>query len=365
MWYNPAMLLARYLSVQLVGPFLFGLSFFSGVLLLDKFFDIVDLLINRGVSLAMSVRVFLLFFPSVLSLSIPMSLLLACLLVFGRLSEDHELTALRASGLSFAQILWPPLAWAVCLFAFLIPFNATWSPRSVSAFRSLYHEIAQQDPLVKIEPGQFTPLRDARIYARRVDRVRDTLSDVWVYRRINGRSQRVYARTGAARTDDGAFTLNLSDGQIERFSPDRPQDVVHIRFKQYTLQVPLGEPVDPRSRSWRELTSRELSEEIRRRRAENGPAGEVLAEYHLRIAVAFAPLALALLGISLGITMERGGRGVGFGAATGVLFGYYLLLTLGLSLADRQAMPAFPALWMANAATLLAGGILYYRRVLR
>ncbi len=357
------MILARYLLLELTGPFLFGLSLFSGVLLLDKVFDIIDLLVNKGVSLALSVKIFTLFFPTVLSLSVPMSLLLACLLTFGRLSEDSEVTALRASGLSFVQILWPPLLLAAVLCALLTPFNTRWAPRSVSAFRTLYQEIANQDPLVKIEPGQFTPLRNLRLYAGKVDRVQNLLRDVWIYQSSEGTTQRVYAQTGVARSDARAFTLDLRDGQIERLSKAQPHDLVHIRFKHYTLQVPFAEVNDDHRRNLREFTSRELQRESLRRRAGGQPDGDIRAEYHLRYAISFAPLALALLGISLGMTLERGGRGVGFGAAVGVIFVYYVLLILGLNLAQKDAMPAVPALWMANAASLAAGAFLYRRRL--
>ncbi|HMU95571.1 MAG TPA: LptF/LptG family permease, partial [Elusimicrobiota bacterium] len=117
------MILARYLTGQFLPPFFFGLSIFSGVLLLDKLFDLLDLLINKGVSLWTSAQIFFLFFPTILSLSVPMALLLACLLTFGRLSEDNEILALRASGLSFRQILWPPLAVAGLVSLALLPFN--------------------------------------------------------------------------------------------------------------------------------------------------------------------------------------------------------------------------------------------------
>lgn len=359
------MVLARYLLFQLTGPFLFGLSLFSGVLLLEKLFDVIDLLVNKGVSLALSARIFALFLPTALSLSLPMSLLLACLLAFGRLSEDNEVTALRASGLSFSQILRPPLALAAATCLFLIPFNTRWAPRSVADFRSLYFEIANQDPLVKVEPGQFIAMRDVRLYADKVDRDRGSLENVWIYRRKGDTTQRIYAKSGVARSDEKQLTLDLRDGQLERLTRGEPREMVHIQFKRYTLQIPfVGNPGD-RSKGWREMTSRELNAEIRRLREAGAPTGEPRAEYHLRYAVAFSPLALALLGIALGMTLQRGGRGVGFGAAVGVLFVYYLLLIMGLNLAEKGALPAFPALWLGNTAAFTAGAILYRRRVLQ
>ncbi|MBL0361451.1 MAG: LptF/LptG family permease [Elusimicrobia bacterium] len=57
------MTLARYLLRQFLPPFAFGLSLFSGVLLLDKIFDLIDLLVNKGVGLSLSLQIFF-FVPS-------------------------------------------------------------------------------------------------------------------------------------------------------------------------------------------------------------------------------------------------------------------------------------------------------------
>lgn len=357
------MILARYLLKQFFPPFLFGLALFSGVLLLDRVFDLVDLLVNKGVSLGVSARMFLLFLPTVLTLTIPMSMLLACLLTFGRLSEDNEITALRASGLSFGQMLWPPLVIALLLSAAMAPFNAVLAPRAMNAFRSLYHAIITADPLVKIEPRRFITLQNVRLYARETDPAQAALKDVTLYNISSDRWQRIYARRGVAQVDARSLVLRLEQGQLEQFSWENPLDVLHLKFKDYTLAVPFGGEAGGRDRSWRELSVAQLREEIRRRKADGLSPGPVSAEMHLRFAIAASPLALALLGIPLGIALEKGGRGVGFGASIGVLFLYYLLLIFGLNLAEKDALPALPALWLPNLFMGAVGLILYHRRL--
>jgi lipopolysaccharide export system permease protein len=211
-------ILARYLLAQFIPPFLFGLSLFSGVLLLDKIFDLIDLLINKGVPLALSAKIFMLFLPTVLSLSVPMSVLLACLLTFGRLSEDNEILALRSSGLSFRQILWPPLLFAALVAAALVPFNTQLAPRAMGQFRSIHHQIVKMDPL-QIEAKQFVSLRNIRLYAGEVNRDRKLLKEVWLYRLFPDYTERVYAPNGKWDSDDRQLSLTLLNGQIERFFP--------------------------------------------------------------------------------------------------------------------------------------------------
>lgn len=357
------MIIARYLLAQFFPPFLFGLSLFSGVLLLDKLFDLVDLLVNKGVSLQLSLRIFFLFLPTVLTLTVPMAMLLACLLTFGRLSEEHEITAMRASGMSFGQILWPPLAVGLLLSALMVPFNSALAPKAMSSFRALYHKIATTDPLIKIEPRQFLALRNMRLYADEVSTDRKSLKNVVIYQLSPQHWQRIYARRGTAKVEQNAMTLKLEQGQMERISYENPKDIWHIQFNDYAMSVPFGGAESARDQSWREMSVRRLKEEIKARRESRMTSGPAEAELHLRFAIAFSPLALALLGIPLGITLERGGRGVGFGASLAVVFLYYLLLILGLNLAEKDALPAAPALWLANAFMAGAGLVLYRRRL--
>lgn len=356
------MILARYLLTQFIPPFLFGLSLFSGVLLLDKIFDLIDLLVNKGVPLALSAKIFSLFLPTVLSLSVPMSVLLACLLTFGRLSEDNEILALRSSGLSFRQILWPPLLLAALIAVALVPFNTQLAPRAMGQFRSIHHQIVKMDPL-QIEPNQFVSLRNIRLYAGEVVRDKKLLKNVWLYRLFPDYTERVYAPNGKWDSNDRQLNLTLLNGQIERFSRDPAEDFLHIAYKTYGITVPLMTPTDERSRNWREHTSVELRRELQQRTLLQAPTGEIRSEYHLRYAIAFAPLALALVGVPLGMTLERGGRGVGFSAAVGVLFVYYLLLVMGMNLAEKEKVPPPAALWMANAVATVAGLVLFRRRL--
>jgi lipopolysaccharide export system permease protein len=355
-------ILARYLLTQFIPPFLFGLSLFSGVLLLDKIFDLIDLLVNKGVPLALSAKIFSLFLPTVLSLSVPMSVLLACLLTFGRLSEDNEILALRSSGLSFRQILWPPLLLAALIAVALVPFNTQLAPRAMGQFRSIHHQIVKMDPL-QIEPNQFVSLRNIRLYAGEVVRDKKLLKNVWLYRLFPDYTERVYAPNGKWDSNDRQLNLTLLNGQIERFSRDPAEDFLHIAYKTYGITVPLMTPTDERSRNWREHTSVELRRELQQRTLLQAPTGEIRSEYHLRYAIAFAPLALALVGVPLGMTLERGGRGVGFSAAVGVLFVYYLLLVMGMNLAEKEKVPPPAALWMANAVATVAGLVLFRRRL--
>src|SRR5690348_397031 len=98
-------ILNRYILKQYLTNLLLGLLIFTFVLMLDHLFELVDLLINKGVGLWLTLKLLFLLLPSSLSLTLPMSNLLAALLTFGHLSETNELTAARASGISTWRLI--------------------------------------------------------------------------------------------------------------------------------------------------------------------------------------------------------------------------------------------------------------------
>src|SRR5438874_9134960 len=144
-------ILSRYIFREFLGNLFLGLLIFTFVLLLDHLFELADLLLNKGVGLWITLKLLFLLLPSSLSLTLPMSNLLAALLTFGRLSEHNEITAVRASGLAAWSYVKTALATATLCTVFLVPFNTLWAPRAHASFRQLYVQVLKRNPLVRIE----------------------------------------------------------------------------------------------------------------------------------------------------------------------------------------------------------------------
>ncbi len=123
-------ILSRYILKEFLGNLGVGLLIFTFVLLLDRFFEIVDILINKGGSFWLTAKLLFLLLPSTLSLTMPMACLLAALLTFGRFAETSEIVAMRASGLTAGSYIKTPYVAAVVIVLLLIPFNSYWAPRS-------------------------------------------------------------------------------------------------------------------------------------------------------------------------------------------------------------------------------------------
>lgn len=91
-------------------PFLLGFGVVTFILVMDVLFDYLDLVLNRGVAVGVVLQLFILSLGYIMALSVPCAVLVAALMAFGRLSQDNEITALRASGVNLASVLVGPLA---------------------------------------------------------------------------------------------------------------------------------------------------------------------------------------------------------------------------------------------------------------
>lgn len=351
------MTLTLYIFRRFIPPFLFGAFLFMFVLLLDKFFDLLDLIFNKGVHLLIVGKIFLLFLPTLVPLTFPMGVLLACLVTFGNLSEENELTAIRAGGISLIKVFWLVPAFALVLSVAMVPFNTRIAPLSSQAFRTLYEKIIQADPLINIEEKKFFSIRNIRLFAERVDNDTSRLQNIFVYQipEDDRPADRIFADRGRVETSPTDFRLILQKGQLQRFDPNYPTRLTHASFQTYEITVPLNVEKMTNTTRYRNIPSRELKELVEDLKSKNLPTAPIEAENSLRYAIAFAPLALVLVGIPLATVLRRGGRSFSFGVTIVLIFVYYLMLILGLTLAEKNVLPPDPALWIGNAVCVLAG----------
>lgn len=356
------MTLALYFFRQFIPPFLFGAVLFMFVLLLDKLFDIIDLVFNKGVSPLIVIQMFALFIPTVLPLTIPMALLLASLVTFGRLSEENELSAVRAAGVSLVKALWLPPLFALVLSLVMIPFNTRVAPWASRAFRVIYEKVVSADPLISVEAHRFFSIKNIKLFAQSVDKKNGKLNDLFVYQlsRDGSPAERIFARRGTIDPGTEQFRLILEDGQMQRYDKFDPSHVLHTAFESYTITVPLNNEGGQSTR-FRNVPSRELKRLISDMRQKGLATGPLEAEASLRYAIAFAPFALGFVGIPLATVLKRGGRSFSFGVACIVIFVYYTLLIFGLTIAERGLMPPNLALWVGNLLCFATGGFLIFR----
>ncbi len=355
-------ILNRYVIREVAESFIFGLLVFSGILLLDQLFQLMNLLLGKGVHLLTVVKLFCLALPNIFSLTIPMSVLLAILLSFGRLSEDNEITAIRSAGLKFKTVTRPVVVCAILLSACLVLFNQYVSPATQREFRGMYREILAQSPLVKFEEKVITNLSDYKLYVEHINKVDNSLQHLNIYKfapNENGMPWRITATSATVELEGNAVVFNLFNGFWQQPNPAKPQSLVNLNFQTYRFAIDMDNKNTPFGQSLREMNARELRAEINAYRQKKMPTNFLETEYWMRYVLAAAPLVFALIAIPLGLILEKGGKGIGFGISLIVLFVYYILLVSGINLSEKGLAAPSVVMWLPDVVTLVFAGYLW------
>ncbi len=349
-------ILPRYLLRQFLPVFGTCLALFLGLFLMKEFLRLFSLAMMKGIPAWWILACFARLMPSFAALAAPMAFLVAAMVVLGQLAETGEIMALRASGFSYREITRPFLWLAVGLSLLLLLINHKAGPDGFKSFKRRTSEAAQKVARIDIRPRSFTEFGPWRLYARGVG-ADGELEGVYLVK--PGQSQqgiRLNAETGALRTEPGVgVELLLENGQLQLPSDD-PNRFTTGRFDRYKVFVPLaGQALEPRELTMQEMSTPRLLERARDARTTEDRRLEYRAEASVRTAGALSPLVFFWVGVPLGIGLKRRARGADFALSLLVMFAFYGLLVVGVSLGRQSSALAAVAPWLGDAAGLVAG----------
>jgi lipopolysaccharide export system permease protein len=360
-------ILDRYILREMVVPFLLGLAIFTSILLIVRILKLVELVVNRGVPLAQMVRIFSYILPAFLEVTVPMALLLAILVAFGRLSSDSEVIAMRAAGISLYRLLVP-----VAMFAGIVALLTAWlsvtaRPWGNSHLRQGLYEIVKTRAAAGIKPKVFNDeFKNLVIYVDQIRPATDVLEGILVAdTRDPDLHNTVYAESGRLISNERrhSITLRLENGGIYSIG-DNDKGYQDTRFTTYDITLDLNAALAQlrdREREPSELTLTELRHAISQIEGAGEPANAERVELHRKFAIPFACLVFAAIGVPLGIQPTRAVHSRGFSLSLGLIFLYYLLLTFGQNLGERGAVPPLLAVWLPNAVLAVVATVLLLR----
>ncbi len=148
-------ILYRYVFREHVGPFFFGLSVIMFILVMDFILEVLNMIIGKGLNAFIILQVFVLNLAWMLALAVPMAVLVATLMAFGRLSQDNEITALKASGVSIYRLVLPALVASVVMAVGMAFFNDRVLPELNHHARLLMTDIHQKRPTWNLKENVF------------------------------------------------------------------------------------------------------------------------------------------------------------------------------------------------------------------
>jgi LPS export ABC transporter permease LptF/LPS export ABC transporter permease LptG len=358
-------ILDRYVWKELWFPFFLGMFVSTFLLLLDKIFDLTDLIINKGVPVPLVLTLLAYILPAFLVLTVPIGFLLAILIAFGRLSADMEVVALKASGVSPLRLLRPVLLFGVGVAAVtgVLMFEAV--PRANYAFKSLIFDILRAQAAVGIRERLFNDsFGNFVIYVEEVALDQVALRNVFVADERNPDELRVVtAREGRLISDEvnRRVTLRLLNGTVHETAPRSLEKYRQVAFREYDLRLSFENPLmraGEAPKGDREMTLAELQESAAKAARAGGNAGPFSVEIHKKYAIPAACLVFAVVGVPLGIRTHRGGRWAAFVVFIPIVLFYYFCLTVGEQLGDAGRIPAWLAMWGPNMAVGVLGLVL-------
>jgi lipopolysaccharide export system permease protein len=376
------------LTRQVLAALLITVMVFTFVLLLGNALrDILPLLINRQLTLAVVAQAAGLLIPFAWVFALPMGMLTATLLVFGRFSADQELTAVRASGISLLSLISPILLLSLALCALSALMNMEIGPRSRVAYTSILSNLRMKLTGAQLPEGTY--IKEFKGYIIRVNKNRGgDLEDVmaWVVKDETNMVTFVRAARGKLEVDapNRRINLTLYDGKSLDMREGR---MILNAFTEVPYSLEFG-PREPKfhpatsdmtsSQLWDELHEMERrlnlpaaggdlsAEQLRARKRElaklaGDPTTPIRFQIHQQIAFSFACFGFTLVGIPLGIRMHRRETNVGIAVALVLVVLYYSFFMLGKALDTRAEYAPYLIVWLPNFIFQAVGAVLLWR----
>jgi lipopolysaccharide export system permease protein len=354
---RPFCLIDRYLLREITASFALGLGTFTFILLMDQMMRLMDLIINKGAPVSVVLRLILYVLPFSLTVTIPMSVLLAVLATYGRVSSEGEAIALKTSGLSLYRLMAPGILFGIVATLVTLWISALVQPYSTGALKTLTHHLYHTRALTTLEEGVFnTEIPGLAIYVDRVKKQDRALQGILIIDRRGKADQHlIIAQEGTLLNKNDATGiptgLQLSKGSLHISSLDNPGRFRNLDFETYDLQLlaggTLAETVG-RVRQGKELNLKELRAEIVRLQKDGGKAWPLQVELHKKFALPIACLILSAIGAPLAIRIKKATRGVSIALSVAVAVFYYILLATGESLGSRGHIEPALGIWFPN-----------------
>lgn len=341
--------------------------------------DIVSLVAAGRVGLDSMLKLIGLLLPYIAAYALPMGILAATLLVFGRMSASRELTALRAAGMSYGTILAPVVIFVAMGVGASLVINLEYAPSARAEYRRTLGELVRSKPTQFFTPKQF--VKDFPGFVIYVgDREGDELRDFWIWQLDESdRAELVLrAEKGELVYDDarGVIIIELEQALAEVLSQSEEALSSGERAPLFTVGTTIELPLDQvlgRTESKKKtsrLTARELL--LVHRALEDGKpspvalrgdvsAADVRAQFQENVAKSFAPLSLGMLAIPLAIRVGRRETYAHVAMALGLSLGYYFTLVIMGMLRESLGGDAALLMWLPNAVFQGLGVYLIYR----
>jgi lipopolysaccharide export system permease protein len=379
--------LHKYLTGQVLASLVLTVAVFTFVLVLGNFIkEILSLLINGQTRPGVIFQAISLLIPFVWVFALPMGLLTATLLVFGRFSADQELTAARASGVSLLSLIAPILLLSLFCCGLSAWINTDLGPRSRVAYKDLFFRVRAELVNAQLPEGRFIPVSTNYIFYTEKNS-HGNLQGVMIFILNNGTNvgTTVRAPRGRLETDvtNKQLILHLFEPRsvtIGAYSTVTSTTEFTYNFDLNTAKNQPGKPRLSDMTFWQlrdelrdlerriclppdaDLTADELRAQTRELASQRNDLTEpIRVEMNREISFSFACFGFTLVGIPLGIRVHRRETNVGIAIALMLVLVYYSFIITAEHLSARPELVPHLILWLPNFIFQAVGAVLLWR----
>ena len=369
-------ILDRYIITELIAPFLFGVGLFSSIALtVGTVFDLVRRVADSGLDIGIAVQVFLLKMPEFMVLAFPMSMILATLMVYGRMSSDSEIIALRSCGISLYRLVIPTVIFSVLITVLTFAFNELIVPAANYQASVTLETALKQDRLPLREDHIFYP-EYQKVNIKGSDDDKTILARLFYAEEFDGkqmngitildRSQIDVTQIIAAQSaiwNAGENMWDFFDGTIYAVDPDGSYRNI-LRFDHKALPISRT-PLDlaTKKRGYDEMNIVQAREYLQLMEMSGNEKKIVKTKVRIqqKYALPFVCVVFGILGTALGTHSRRTDRGTSFGMSVLIIFAYYLLSFITGAMGQKSVITPFLAAWLPTVLGLGVAGLLLVR----
>lgn len=327
-----------------------------GLVLVNVFQKVSDIFINHDVPLGLILQLVILLIPFSFTFSLPLSLLAAVMLTFGRLSHDLELLSIRAAGIGLIPYIAPVILLSLLMSLLCFYNNAVLAPTAYRAFKLKLIDIGRNNPTMLLraqEPIDTFPGYRIWIGEKQGNQIKDV--HIWQLDDNNMPQRSIRADHGELTADLNEFyvKISLTNARQEIRGSDPTQlNLINTGMKAKQLPMKISLDYLKNRGNYRGnksvQTIMELSQSIENLETSKKQLMPTLTEIQKRVAFSFAPFTFVLVGIPLAIYAHRRETSTGLVLVLGIAVVYYLLIVIATSY--KHQAEAYPELimWVPN-----------------
>ncbi len=361
-------ILYRYLFGQIFVTTVVAVIVLTAVIVLGNVFQrVFDLIVNNDIPIHLVFYMVSLLVPQALTLTIPWGLLIAVLLVFGRMSQSNELIAIRSAGLGLIPFIAPVVLLSIFMSLVCFVNNSELAPYALKQFKLQIVSLAKENPTVFLKANEpITQFEGFRLFIGR--KSANTVEDVFIWEmgenNIPKRSIRADRGVINADLENEVINITLYNARQE----ERGEDVTQLEMIQTGIraaQLPLNISLSPfldTSHITEKPSNMVLGDLVGKiTTTTQNNFMPLLTEVQKRLSISFAAFTFVLVGVPLAITAQRSETSVGVVISLGIAVLYYFLIIVADAM--KEKIGAYPEIivWLPNVIFQALGIWLLYR----